>query len=843
MTRAYTLRTIVARARRAALSVLIVVVAVATITGTLVFTDTIHGAYRALFSGSARGADVIVTGRAQISGDPSAGATIPEPLVARLRRLPGVAAAAGQVIDTATIVGRGGGTVQSERLPTSALSDLPAPFTGLRVVTGRAPTTAGEVALDSRTAADEHVRVGDSIGVVTGQPLRQFTVTGIADLGPAAVGGERFVVFTLGAVQTLYAKPGAVDQIDIAAAPHVRPVQIAREVAPLLPPSLTVHTQRGQVDLEQARVSARIATLDGGLLAFSVVAVVIAGLLILNTFAITATQRARELSLLRVLGASRGQVVRASVLESLALGLTGSVAGVLAGPLVALAIRAGFDVASLGLPGGGLVLRPAAGLIGLGTGVVSVVLAALVPAVRATRATPLAALRGGLPRPGRRRDAVRAGVATAVGAGGLVIILTASGASGERLRASAAGGALLLVGTLIASVPAVRGVARITGRFRRRDPIYGLAREQVLRSPGRAAVSASALTVGVAFVVLVTSYTSGLRAATGDAIRSSFAGDLAIESSDGTSLIPGAAAQAAASVPGLVGLSSLRTAEASVGSAGDVTVNAIDPTSWGSIYRFQWVHGSSAVESALTSGQVLVEADTARAAHVRTGDRLTLVTGAGQRAGATVAGVYRDAGLLPGITIATGWFASLFHQPRLRAVFVKLGPGASRPAAIAALSAGLQHFPGVIARSEAALASTAESNASSVTGLFYALLVLSLVMSLIGIAGTLQLSVHERTQELGLLRAVGMTADQARELIRDESALSAGVGCLGGIAVGLIVGWAVDHALAPQGFRFTVPWLAVGLSIVVGGLAGTLAAVPPARRASRLDVLEAIAHE
>lgn len=844
MIRAVTLRGIAARARRATLTALIVAAGVATITGTLVFTDTIHGAYRQLLAGGARGAAVVVSGRAQITSDPSSAASIPQGLVRRIARLPGVARAAGQITDLATIVGRGGAVLGSDRLPTTALSYLPAPFTGLRIVAGAAPAGPREVAIDQGTAADQRLRVGDTIRVLTGQPVRRFRVSGIATLGPARIGGERFAVFSLPAAQALYDKAGTVDQIDVAAQPRASPARIAREIAPLLGPALTVHTRAGQVDLEAARVSARLAPLDGGLLAFAIVAAAVGALVILNTFAVTATDRARELSVLRVLGATRGQVLRVSLLESVGVGLAGSLLGVLAGPLAALAIRGVFSAANVGLPAGGLVLHARAGLIGFGTGIAAVLAASLVPAARATRASPLAALRSQIspPRP-RRSDRLRTSVAAGLCAGGLLVTLAGTGARSERLRTSAVGGALLLVAALIVSPVAVRAVARVAGTLHRRDGVFTLAREQAIRAPGRAAVSASVLMVGIALVLLLSTYTAGLRAATRDAIHASLTGDLAIENADGTSPIPAASVQAVAAVPGLVGLASVRVAQARLGAAGDVAVNAVEPTTWPSVYRFQWQHGSAAVLAGLAAGQVLVEADTARAAGVRAGDRVTLVTGAGQRAGAVVAGVYRDAGLLRGVTVAASWFDRLFHQPRLRAVFLRLGPGAKPADALALLAGRLAAFPGVVARSEPALAAQAENDVAGVVGLFYALLALSLVMSLVGIGGTLSLSVHERTRELGLLRAVGMTAEQARALVRDESLLAAGVGSLGGVVLGLVLGWAVDRALAPEGFVFSVPWLALGLSVVVGGLAGTLAALPPARRVGRLDVLEAIAHE
>jgi putative ABC transport system permease protein len=359
----------------------------------------------------------------------------------------------------------------------------------------------------------------------------------------------------------------------------------------------------------------------------------------------------------------------------------------------------------------------------------------------------------------------------------------------------------------------------------------------------RVAIGASALTIGLALVLVVTTYASGLRAATGAAIRQTFSGDLAIESADGTSPIPASSIQAAASVPGLASLSSLRTAQARLAGAGTVQVNGVEPTTWGTVYRFQWSQGSAADLAGLGVGDALVEADTARAAHLKVGGKTTLVTGSGQRVVVTIAGIYRDAGLLHGVTLDAAWFARLFQQPQLRATFVELTPGASRYAARAALQSALRAFPGVVVRSQAQLAARTESNVTSVIGLLYALLALSLVMSLAGIAGTMSLSVHERTRELGMLRAMGMTPEQARSLVRDESLISAAVGSLSGLVLGLVLAWAVVHALTPEGFVLRVPWTVVLAGFAAGLGAGVLASVIPGRRISRLNVLVAIAYE
>jgi putative ABC transport system permease protein len=838
----FTLRAIGARRRRLLLTVLVVTAGVAMVTGALVFTDTIHASLRRLYAGAGQGAQLTVAGRHEIVGDPSTAPSLPAGLVARISRLPGVAAAAGQVLDTATIVGRDGRPIPAGRLPTLALSTLPRPFEGLRLLRGRPPHGPHQVMLDAGTARRQGLHLGQTVQIGTGQPAAGFSISGIGDLGSGAGTEQPFVAFTLPTAQALYGRGAAVDQVAIAVARGATPAAVASELEPLLPAELVVRGRRGQVDFEVRQVGTRLASLDHGLLALAVVAALVAALLIFNTFAVGATARARELAVLRAIGATRGQVLRSALFEALSAGVLGAVIGAALGPLVALAMHA-LAAPSGGLPGGSLVVGLRALGIGAGVGVAIVLLAAASSALRGLRLAPLEALRlAGAPASGRRASRVRATLAPALTAGGLGVILLAAGPQADRLRWSAAGCALVIAGALVAAPLLVRGLVGPLSRPLewRRGIVSRLAREQMVASPGRGAAGASTLTVGLALVVLLTAYAGGLRAAVHQAIGRSLLGDVGIQSHDGTTPIPASTVRVAATLPGLTGLSSLQTAEARLGRAGSVQVNGVDPTSWPSVYRFDWVVGSTGAFASLGVGDILLEQDTARALGARVGDSVTLGTGSGQRVKATVRGIYRDPGLLPGAVTAAGWFARLFHQPRLQDVFVRVS---DLPAALSTLNTGLRQFPGVVARSQAQLTAVAEHRAAGVVDLYYALLGLSLALALVGIAGTLSLSVHERTRELGVLRALGMTREQARGLVLDESVVTAAVGWIAGIALGLVLSWAVTRALSPEGFVFAVPWAGVGLAVLAGVLAGLVAAVPSARRVARLDVLVAIAHE
>ncbi|HWF75469.1 MAG TPA: FtsX-like permease family protein, partial [Solirubrobacteraceae bacterium] len=319
--------------------------------------------------------------------------------------------------------------------------------------------------------------------------------------------------------------------------------------------------------------------------------------------------------------------------------------------------------------------------------------------------------------------------------------------------------------------------------------------------------------------------------------------DYTLQSSDGTSPVPPSTVQAITALSGVQGVASLTSAEGRVGRSGLVTAEGVDPTTFGQVYRFDWVKGSPSTLAGLQPGDVLVEQDTARSAHLAVGDRIPMTTETGLRRIVTVRGIYLDQAMLQGFVLPISTFDRVFHQPRLQAVFVKLAPGTDKEAAGQVLTRALAPFPGVVARSTAQVKSVLAGHVNSVLALFYALLALVVGMALLGIVNTLSLSLHERTRELGMLRALGMTPEQTRVLIRDESIITAALGAIAGVILGVLLAWIVTLALAGDGVVFAVPVLQVLGLLVLGLLAGVAASVLPARRAVRLDVLTAIAQE
>jgi putative ABC transport system permease protein len=842
------LRSLFARRRRAALTSLAVLLGVAMVAGTFVFTDTIHRAFRQLFTAESRGAEVIVSSPQGPYSATDPPANMSAALASRIGRLPGVAAAQGQVSGEAAVIAKNGQIVKSTGAPTLAISYLPAPFTGLQFIAGNRPAGPGEVALDHETAARAGYRIGDLVPIVTGQPVKRFRLTGLVGTDGASIAGSTLAVFDPATAQALYDKQGLIDAIYVAGNSGASPATLEHEITPLLPAGISAQSTAQAVESDAAQVADQLEILTGGLLAFGFIVVFVSAFVITGTLSITVAGRTRELALLRALGASRRQVFTAVIMEAGIVGTLSSVGGLALGLVIALAIRAVLKLAGADVPSTSLVIEPRTLAVGLGVGVLVTIAAGLVPAFRATRVSPVEALRDsatGGARPRARPPSAAVAAAALFAVAGIALVLVHQGSANARLTTSTAGAILLVAAAVLLTPSLVPWLSRIVAwPLERGGRILGrLARENVIRTPARTAITASSLMIGLALVLFVSVYIGGARSSAKRAIGRTFIADFAIGSRDGTSSIPSAAAQAVASVPNLEAVSSVKTANATIAGTTGVTAAGFDPTTFGQVYRFDWTRGSGPSLEDLGNGDVLVEQDTARAAHLHVGEQVEVTTPAGLTAGLTVRGIYADRALLRGFALPLSEFDQLFNQDRLQEVFVKLAPGASRAQAAAVLQQGLSTLPGVVARSGPQLQNEAASRVNDVLVLFYALLAMSALMALLGILTALSLSIHERTRELGLLRTLGMTRQQARALIRDESLVTAAIGTLVGVVLGLAIAWIVTRALASEGIAFAVPWPQLGLLVLVGLLVGVLAALPAAARAARLDVLTAIAHE
>jgi len=841
-----TLRGIAARRLRSALTAIAVLLGVAMISGTLVLNDTIDRAVSRAVTTAARGSDAVVSGRAPTSSAAtSTGAPrIPESLLGRIQRLHDVERAQGEISDTAAIVRRDGTTVSLGAGGTRVLSYVGAPFQAVRIVAGRQPISIHDVVIDQATATALHIRLKQRIAIATQLPKAIFRVVGFMKFGGAGQLGTILLAFSLPAAQHYFLKPGQFDYVDIAGRPGVSPQALVQKVAPLLSPRLIVRTAADQARQDTNRIFDQLSFLTSALLAFGLIAVFVGAFVIFNTFSITVTQRTSELGLLRTLGATRRQLLGSVLAEAFAIGAVGSALATGLGFASAAAIRALLNGLGLRLPSTTPVLEPRTVIVSMGVGLAVTVLASLVPALRATRVPPIAAMREGVRL---TPSALSSSVPwLALGLGVFGLLLTVNGlVAGHGVGETATGAVALTLGIAILTPKLIPLAARAAGLpFERSTALTGrLARENASRNPGRTAATASALTVGLALVLFVTIFATETRSAIREVVAHSFAGDLAVTNQDGYSPIPVAVAGAVANVPGVQVTSVLKRSDATIENGGSQSVNGIDTQSIGSVYNFNWVSGDSSLLGFLGPNGALVENSLAKQADLQVGSHFVTTTPAGKATELTVRGIYQDRDLLPGFAVSLPTFNDLFHELRAQRVLVKVNPGADVTRVQRLVNNALAPFPQSRALDEQELQTLEANSLNSILSLFYALLAISVFVSVFGIVNTLQLSIHERRRELGVLRALGASRRSVRRMVRYESVITATIGGALGLALGIFFAAVVTASLNQEGLHFQLPWLPVVGLLALAVVLGVLAAIGPARRASRLDVLGALAYD
>jgi putative ABC transport system permease protein len=848
------LKGLAGRKLRTGLTAMAIVLGVAMVSGAYVFTDRIDKAIDALFTGAYRGSDAVISGNDIVESSTSGDATVPADLVATVAAFPEVETASGGIVDVARLLDQHGTPISTRGSAVGVSVDASVSasrFNPLALTAGRWPSRSTEIAIDGGTADNHGFDVGDTIGVTARGPVRQFTITGIAEfVGLRSTGEVTLAIFDLPTAQDVFDKPGQLDEILVAAVDGVTQEALVEQLQSIVPAGAEVVTGPAQVKAEASHTDKQVALIQKVLLAFGGIAVFVGAFVIFNTFSITIAQRTRELATLRTLGASRRQVLASVVVESVLIGLLASVAGLFVGLVLAKALAALSVAAGTDLPDGGAVLATRTVVVSLLVGVVITLIAGLAPALRATRIPPVAAVREGatLPKSSLARYIPRiAAAAIGLGSGAISVGLFLGGLSLTTVLVLLAfGGLLLFVGVAMISTALVTPIASVLGWPTQRlaGTAGRLARENVTRNPARTAATAAALMIYLALVTFVAVLGHGMRTSVTNGVDRVVRADFVVTADDGISSLPPAVGEAIAELPEVVTVSSVRQ-DSALAFGSDLSVNGLDPATVDKVLRLAWHSGSAANLAGLTDDGAIVRRDFAADHDLHAGSRFGIETAQGRTLELTVEGVYASSGLDPilgPISISREAFDTSFERPQDAYTFVRADGGTS-DANAGAFEAALDVFP------EADLLTTSEfrqSRAKEITTnlqMVYGLLALSVVVSLLGMINTLVLSVFERTRELGLLRAVGMTRRQARRMIRQESIMTALVGVTLGLPIGLLLAALVTRALSDTGVDFAVPGLTLALFVVTAIIAGVLAAILPARRASRLDVLEALQYQ
>jgi putative ABC transport system permease protein len=841
-----------ARKLRAVLTGIAIALGVTLMAGTYVLTDTINSAFGTIFTTANKGHDVVVTphqvfGRDRRAQD-AAQTPITDATLARVRSVPGVAEAAGSIFSSAALLDERGRRF-STAAPSFVNSVVPRRFESFTVARGRFPTTAAEVAIDESTASRHHLRVGGAMQVGGRSIARRYTIVGVVGFaGSASFGGAGVAVLTLPEAQRVAGEPGRFDQIDVGAKPGVSADALRARVRAALPASFDVRTGAQQAVKQTSDIKANLSFIRTFLLIFAYVALFVGAFIIFNTFSITVAQRTREFGLLRTLGATRGQLLRSVLAESVLLGLGGAAIGVLAGIGLAPALNQLFKSLGADLPSNGTVLEARTVLVSLLVGTSITIIAALAPALRSTRVPPVAALREGVPLPPGRLSRYSLTASAAVLAAG-VALLVAGLASGAGAIVLGVGALVVFVGVALLSPRFVPALARaIAAPVARRGIVGRLARENTRRQPGRTAVTSAALMIGVALVAFVSVLAAGFKASIDNAVDQSFAGNLIVESSQAQQDqgIPATVVPTVERVPGVATVTPVAFTLARVaGISGNASVTAVDPATFGHVYRIDWKQGSNATLATLGTERAIVRKNYADSHNLKVGRRLTALTPANRLVTLTVAGIASDnARLLGDLTVTTQLARQAFAQRDIAFAFVTYRPGATNAQVQPAVNRVLgRSFPQVRSRTAAQFKKDQASQINTLLTLIYVLLALAVIVSLFGIVNTLVLSIYERVQELGMMRAIGTSRRQVRAMIRYESIITALIGAVIGLAVGLVFAVVITRPLTADGFVLSVPVGTLILLLVAAALAGWLASAFPARRAARLDVLEALASE
>jgi len=824
---------------------------VAFLAGTMMLSDTIGKTFDDLFADVYRDTDAVVRSSSVVEGEFGSDdirGRIPATLVDEVKDVDGVAEAEGGTQGYAQIVGTNGDVVGNPGMgpPTfgghwSEIDELN-PF---NLVEGEPPAADDEVVIDRRSADKGDISVGDRIQVLTKDGPIEVTVVGIAKFGDAdSPGGASFTLFTEEAAERYIGEPGMVDSISVLGESGVSQAELRDRIADALSgEDVEVLTGKQITEETQDDIADALSFFTIFLTVFAVVALVVSVFSIYNTFSIIVAQRTRDMALLRAVGASRRQVLGSVIGESAVLGLTASLLGVLGGVAIVYVLKAMLDAFGVDLPAGGLVLKASTVVVSLVVGFVVTVVAAVGPAVRASRVPPLAALRDvAIDRGGSSRLRLVLGVIVVLL--GVAATFSALAGGGSNALFAAGGGVLLvLIGTIVLGPVVARPLSRLIGAplSRFRGVTGHLAQENSARSPRRTANTAAALLVGVGVVGFFTVLSASIKHSIETIIDRSVTGDFVVDSGTfgGMGGLSPALAEDLNRLPEIDAASGVRYGEADL-AGGNEFITAVDPQTFSQIVDTKVTEGS--LEDLGDDG-LAVFSDTAEEENLAMGDEVTVRFAQTGEQSFRVVAIFDRNDLTGDYIMSTDAFAANVPDQFDSQVYVTLASGVSMEEGRAAIESVADAYPQARVQDQEEFKDSQAAQINQLLGLVYAMLAFAIIIALMGIANTLSLSIHERTRELGLLRAVGMTRSQMRSSVRWESVIIAVFGTLGGLVIAVFFSWAAVSAADEEALTFTFPLGSLLILVVLAALAGVLAGLRPASRAAKLDVLRAIATE
>ncbi|KOG62301.1 ABC transporter [Streptomyces antibioticus] len=837
------LRNVLAHKARLLMTVLAVMLGVAFVSGTLVFTNTISDAYQ---KSSAKGfdqVDVAVRPEYQDSKGNQVG-KVPEltrALLDKAAKVPGAASATGVVSGFTALADKDGklvgGDWQSAGGNYWGTKDPRYPL-----ISGHAPRGKGEVLIDSATAKRAGYRVGDTVRLSVDGPVLTPTVSGIftTDDGNVAAGGS-LTLFDTATAQSLFGKKGTYDEIDVQAAPGTSQAALKAELDKALPAKLVETTTGKQLADDQAKaISSSMSSLKQGLLVFAGIALFVGTFIIANTFTMLVAQRTRELALLRAVGASRRQITRSVLIEAFAVGAVAGVTGLAAGVGIGAGLRSLLGSFGASMPDGPLVISPGTVVTALAVGILITMLAAWLPGRRAAKIPPVAAMSSVHAKATTKSLVLRNTLGSLFTAAGIAVVL-----AGTRMDADTGQGAmgigavLLIIGVFILTPLLSRPLIAAAAPVLRAFGVSGkLARQNSVRNPRRTAATASALMIGLTLITGMTVMAGSLQTSIDKMASSAIRADYVVSMANRGPLSPDVEKKIA-SADGVTASSPLRNGESRI-DGGTEFLTGVDGATIGELTDLKVTDGSFGVGGT----RVVVDQDRAADFGWKAGSHFTAHFEDGKAQRLTVAGVYEGNDMLNGIILDNKVLTPHLSDPADMQVMVKTADGAS-DAAKDRLEKALGTNPAIKVQDKKDISNEIAQMFTLMLNMVYGLLGMAVIVAVLGVINTLAMSVFERAQEIGMLRAIGLDRRAVKRMVRLESLVISLFGGVLGIGLGVFFGWAAGELLGTKmpTYELVLPWGRMTVFLLLAGLVGVLAALWPARRAARLNMLTAIKAE
>ncbi|GAA2219964.1 ABC transporter permease [Streptomyces nogalater] len=837
------LRNVLAHKARLLMTVLAVMLGVAFVSGTLVFTNTLSDAYQKSFAKGFDQVDVAVRPKYQDSKGDQVGkdAELTQALLDRAAKVPGAASAAGVVTGFTAVAGKDGelvgGDWQSAGGNYWGTKDPRYPL-----VSGHAPHGKGEVLIDSATAERTGFKVGDTVRLSVDGPVLTPTISGIfrTDDGNVAAGGS-LTLFDTPTAQSLFGKKGTYDEIDVRAAAGTSQETLKSALDKALPAGLVETTTGEQLADDQAvAIADSMSSLKQSLLVFAGIALFVGTFIIANTFTMLVAQRTRELALLRAVGASRRQVTRSVLVEALAVGTVAGVAGLAAGVGIGAGLRSLLGAMGETVPDGPLVISPGTVVAALAVGILITMLAAWLPARRAAKIPPVAAMSSLHAKATTRSLVLRNTLGSLFAAAGIAVVLMAT-----RMDADAAqgpmgiGAVLLIIGVFVLTPLLSRPLIAAAAPVLRAFGVSGkLARQNSVRNPRRTAATASALMIGLTLITGMTVMAGSLQTSIDRLASSAIRADYVVSMANRGPLSPDVAKKLA-TADGVTVSSPLRNAESRI-DGGTEWLTGVDGAAIGKLTDLKVTEGSFTVGGT----RIVVDEDRAEEHGWKPGSQVTAHFEDGAARRLTVAGVYEGNDMINGIILDNKVLTPHLSDPADMQVMVKMADGAS-DAAKDGLVKTLGINPAIKIQDKQDISHEIGNVFTQVLNMVYGLLGMAVIVAVLGVVNTLAMSVFERAQEIGMLRAIGLDRRAVKRMVRLESLVISLFGGVLGLGLGVFFGWAAGELLATKipTYELILPWGRMTVFLLLAGVIGVLAALWPARRAARLNMLAAIKAE